>query len=355
MKKILLLNISCFVYLCAFSQTLKDTSHLLKNVSQLKDTLYFLNGTKVIGEIKSIKLGVITFDPDDANDITVQLRKLKSIAAVRTIFRIETTGQRVFYGQLRPHPLDQFARLIQGTDSSSLLIEDITVLYPFKKSFINRFSGSVGVGFSYTRSSDFGQINFNGRLTYVDRNEEITLSTSGNYSITDTTFRRDRENLSLMYNYYWSPTWFAGGFLSYQRNLELGLARRYLEGGGIGNKYLTTKHVFGTATGGLLLNQEKNTEGTSTGTLTEMFGQVQFNFFKFTKPEVHLNVMQSFYYSLSQAGRFRNDGETTLSWELIKDFDLKLSFYNNYDNQPPTAGSRRFDFSITFGLNYSFE
>src|SRR5436305_89054 len=120
MKKFVLLNISLFVCLFVYSQSLKDT-------------LYFLNGSKVIGEIKNIKLGVITFDPDDANDITVQLRKLKSIAAVRTVFRIETTGQHVFYGQLKPHPLDQFARLIQGADSSAILIEDITYLYPFRK------------------------------------------------------------------------------------------------------------------------------------------------------------------------------------------------------------------------------
>jgi hypothetical protein len=320
-----------------------------------KDTLYFMNGTKVIGEIKSIKLGVITFDPDDANDITVQLRKLKSIAAVRTVFRIETTGQRVFYGQLKPHPIDQFARLIQGTDSSSILIEDITLLYPFKKAFIGRFSGNVGIGFSYTRSSDFGQLNFNGKVAYTDRREQLTLSTSGIYSITDTTFSRDREDVTLKNNYYFSPTWFASAFLTYQRNLELGLDRRYLEGAGIGNKYLTTKHFYGWVMSGFVFNQEKNTEGEQTGTLKELFAQFQFNYFKFTKPEIHFLISQTFYYSLSQAGRFRNDGETNLSWEIIKDFDLTFTFYNNFDNQPPTAGSRKFDFGIVFGLNYTFD
>ena len=331
------------------------TAHLAAHSQSSKDTLYFLNGTKVIGEILNIKLGVISFDPDDANDITVQLRKLKSIAAVRTVFRIETTGQHVYYGKLTPHSLDQFAKLIQNTgDSSSILIEEISVLYPYRKAFIRRFSGTVGVGFSYTRSSDFGQLNFNGKLNYRDKNEEINLSTSGIYNITDTTFTRDREDVSLKNNYYFSPTWFATAFLSYQRNLELGLVRRYQEGLGLGNKYLTTKHVYGWARSGLVLNQEKNSEKVSSGTLTEIFGQIQFNYFKFTKPEINFLISESFYYSLSQAGRFRNDGETDLSWEIIKDFDLNLTFYNNYDSKPPTAGSRKFDFGIVFGLSYSF-
>ena len=52
-------------------------------------TIFFRNGTIVIGKIKNAKLGVVTFDPDDANDITVQLRRLKSMAATSTVFRIE--------------------------------------------------------------------------------------------------------------------------------------------------------------------------------------------------------------------------------------------------------------------------
>ena len=66
-------------------------------VSQkLKDTLFFRNGSMVLGEIKTIRLGVLNFDPDDANDITVQLIKLKTITAPGVIFRIETTDDLFF-------------------------------------------------------------------------------------------------------------------------------------------------------------------------------------------------------------------------------------------------------------------
>ena len=318
-----------------------------------KDTVYFSNGTLVIGEIKKIRLGVLTFDPDDANDITVQLRKLKSIRAVSTVFRIETTEHKVFFGQLVPHSIDHFVRLI-GSDTSILHIENITDLYPYRKTFVQRFSGSVGVGFSFTRSSDFGQLNFNGKLKYLSRKDEISFSTSGIYSITDTSFKRDREDLTLFYNHYFSPKWFTTSFFSYQRNLELGLERRYQEGFGIGNKFLTSRQLYSWGATGIVLNQEKNTENVSSGTLAEIFGQLQFNFFLFTKPEINFILRETFYYSLSQNGRFRNDGETNLNWEVIKDFDLSFTFYNNYDTKPPIATSRKFDFGIVFGVSYSF-
>ena len=69
---------------------------------KVKDTLFFTNGSIIIGEIKNIKLGVVTFDPDDANDITVQLRKLRTIAGRMKIFRIETVSTNLYFGFLLP-------------------------------------------------------------------------------------------------------------------------------------------------------------------------------------------------------------------------------------------------------------
>ncbi|RYG41381.1 MAG: hypothetical protein EOO01_25280, partial [Chitinophagaceae bacterium] len=70
----------------------------------LKDTLFFSNGSIIIGKLELVKLGVVTFDPDDANDITVQLRKLKTISAMRKIFRIETVAKQIYFGNMLSHP-----------------------------------------------------------------------------------------------------------------------------------------------------------------------------------------------------------------------------------------------------------
>jgi hypothetical protein len=322
--------------------------------SQLEDTLFFNNGSVVIGEIKKIRLGVLTFDPSDANDISVQLRNLKTITGVTNIFRIETVTEDVYYGKLIPHGSNNYVKMVQGHDTSILFLQDISIMYPFEKTFLNRFSGNVGLGYSYTRSSNFGRLNFDGGMNYAARKLEISLSASGIYTMTDSSFTRDNENFDVKSNYYFSTTWFATAFLAYQRNLELGLDRRYQEGVGVGNKFITSKHVYTWARGGLVFNQERNTENVTTGTLTELFGQVEFNFFRFVKPEINFNIAQTLYYSLSQKGRFRSDGQASLSWEIINDLDLNLTFYDNYDSKPPAADSKEFDFGVTFGVSYSF-
>lgn len=321
---------------------------------KVKDTLFFKNGSKVIGEIKKIKLGVITFDPDDANDITVQLQKLQTLAALMKVFRIETTGHIVYFGKMTPNNRPGYTTIRTTQDSIPYPIEQISILYAYRKSFQQRFSGKVAAGFDYTRTSGLGRINFDGSVNYVAKKAELTIAASGIYTLSDSTLSRDREDMSIKGNHYFSPTWFGTVFLKYQRNLELGLKRRYQEGLGGGNKFITSKHVYAWTRIGTVINQEISTEEVKSGTLVELFGQLEFNFFRFTKPEISLSLTDAVYYSLSQNGRVRNDAQLTISWEIVKDLDLSLSAYSNFDSQPATAESRQFDYGTVFSIGYSF-
>jgi uncharacterized protein DUF481 len=322
--------------------------------AQIKDTLYLRNGSKIVGEIKKIKLGVVTFDPDDANDITVQLPKLSAIAALMQLYRIETTEQQVYFGKILPGEKPGVVIIMMPTDTVRLPIERISVLYPFRDYFRQRFSGSASAGFDYTRSSGLGKINVGGTVNYLAKKDEISFSLAANYSITDTAFSRDREDVSLKNNYYFSPTWFGTLFLRTQRNLELGLLRRFQEGLGGGIKFITNSQMYAWTRCGIVLNQEENSEEVKSGALTELFGQVELNFFRFAKPKITLNVANSVYYSLSQSGRIRNDAQFDLIWEAVKDLNISLSAYSNFDSQPATEGSRKLDVGTVFSFVVTF-
>jgi len=330
------------------------SGNLLSQAPALKDTLFLKNERIIIGEIKTIKLGVLSFDPDDANDITVELRNLKTLSARGVVFRIETSDDHVLYGKVFPSAKPGYATIVGEKDTTDHLLEGISNLYAYKDAFLDRFSGSLGLGYSYTRSSDFGRINYDASAKYVTKKDEVSFFINGIYSSTDTGFSRDQENAELKYNYYVSSTWFLTAFLSYQRNLELGISKRYQEGLGIGNKFITTNHVYAWARTGVAINQQTSTDDVKSGNLTELFGQVQFNFFRFTAPKISLDFSQAVFYSLSEKDRIRNSGQTNLSWEIISDFNLNLEFYNNYDSKPPATAASTFDFGVVFGVNYKF-
>jgi len=320
----------------------------------VKDTLYFTNGTMVIGKLKKVKLGVVTFDPDYANDITVQLRKIKWIEARTKIFRIETIQDKLIFGVLAKDADPFIINVIQEGDTNRISVLDISNLYPFDQTVLERFSGNFGLGYSYTRSSNFGRLNFDGAIRYSSLKQEITLNFSGIYTVTDSGMTRDREDVSLKYNQYFTPRSFSTAFLVYQRNLELGLKRRYQEGLGLGNKFLTSRYIYAWARAGMVLNQELSTENEYSGVLSEAFTQVQFNFFRFEKPEFNVDLYESVFFGIAQNGRIRNDSELDINWEIVRDLRLNLGFYTNFDNQPPSSGNRSFDYGVVFGLNYKF-
>jgi hypothetical protein len=81
---------------------------------------------------------------------------------------------------------------------------------------------------------------------------------------------------------------------------------------------------------------------------------LRYDLFRFTKPKVNLQAYQSFYVSLSQKGRLRNDGQLTINWEIIDDLMLGLTYYNSFDNQPPTNLSQKFDYGLVFNISYKF-
>ena len=60
------------------------------------------------------------------------------------------------------------------------------------------------------------------------------------------------------------------------------------------------------------------------------------------------------YFSLSQKGRIRSDGDINLNWELISDFYLDFQFYYNFDNESPATGKPNTDYGIVAGITYKF-
>jgi hypothetical protein len=47
-------------------------------------------------------------------------------------------------------------------------------------------------------------------------------------------------------------------------------------------------------------------------------------------------------------------GKPASTWEVWRNFNLTLTANNNYDSKPPVEGSHNFDFSVVFGISYTF-
>jgi hypothetical protein len=342
------MRIHVVLSLILFSCLYKETA------AQEKDTLYIEGQAAIWGKLKNIQLGIVTFDANQLGDITVKLVKLNAIKATSYLFRIETIDKELYYCKLYPGRSKKQIRFVSGGMDREIPIENIISLSYFQKNFWQRLDGNISFGFDYTRSSGIGRLNADASATYITRRIEVALSGSTIITFAGDSSQREPENMGLSGTYYFGNAWLATPLFNYQRNLELGIQRRFQQALGIGNKIVLKPHLQTAIVAAFAINEETNTNDSRSKTLMEVPVMVLFNLFNYKKTTTKLSVKQAVYFGLNQGGRVRLDGEINLSWEIIQHLLLSLRFTNNFDSRPPNLTGKTLDFSTVFSIGYQF-
>jgi len=336
-----LLSLTIYCLLCFVSQ------------AQVRDSIFLFNGQELIGDLKSVKLGVVTIDDKDLKIQNIKLYKVKRLHAAQSIFRVETIYKSVYFSTIEPSDHAGYIVIHVNGEAREIAYREIAIILPLQKGFFKRLDGNLGLGFSYSKSSAIGQLSMNSLVSYVARKTEYQLSASSLYSIDSASFSRDNESVQLFVSYSLQKAWFLAGQANYQRNLELSIARRYQELIGAGNKLVLKPSWQLWLLSGLNLTQERSTEGNSTVQL-EVPVMMRLNFFKYQEVNVQVYFTQTAYFSLTQTGRVRDDATLSVAYELIHNFNISINFYTNFDNQPPVNTSNKIDFGTTFNVAYKF-
>lgn len=318
-----------------------------------KDTLFFSNGSNIVGELLGLRLGKIDFHGDDIGVIKVKHTKLDGLSAAQHMYRIETLDNDVFQSLLYRSSIPGNVRVLRDGNLLDLNIQDITSLYYFGKEFRSRIHAKIGGGYSYTKSSEIGRLNASSAFAYNSRNSRLDLSGNLIYTSDSSAFARDRENASLRYFHYFKGALYAGATFAYQRNLELGLLRRWQEAMGLGCKLLRSRRQEGALLAGFAVNQELNL-AREKSVNQEAVIHAAYSLFSFSKPNLSFSIEETGYYSFSQRNRYRLDGNLALSWKIVKNFRVEMDFYHNFDTKSPGTGMSRTDYGYVFGLTFEF-
>lgn len=345
---------TAFIYRRIFVACCLISFLTFESFGQGKDTIILHNDQILVGRIQGASLGVITIDDNELKLQNIKLYKIK-VLIVHEKFKIETIEKKYYFSKISHPPKDGWINIQSDSGREiSMRVTDIFLLISVDKSFIQRMNGSVTAGFSYTKSSSIGQMNLSANVLFATKRMEYSVNASSIASLDSGKFSRDNENLALFAGYDLNATWFIAGIGQYQRNLELSIARRYVEILGIGNKLFIRDNWQLTAITGLDFTQQKSTEGISSAPQLEIPAMLKFNFYQFRHPDIQISTTQTAYFSLSEPGRVRYDGTTNFSWQLIRYFYLTVSPYANFDSKPPAGSSSNFDFGIVIGLSYKF-
>jgi len=319
-----------------------------------KDSIIFYREQMILGELLSIDAGRISFDSDDAGVLSIKNYKIKTLSANIHLYRIRTSDQRLIFGKVHKSVQAGFIRVEQGSDTVEIPITSVIELERFDTKFGDRLSGKLSAGYNFTKSSDIGRLNIDFSISYQAQTYESTVTASSIMTQAEEDFSRDIESVTSSNVFNLSYRWMVVGLLSYQRNLELGILRRFQEAALLGYN-LTTYSNRQLSTGiGVAVNQELTEDNTSSRNLVEVPLVIAFRFYKFQEPNIQIRLDQKVYFGVTESGRIRNDANLAVDWEIISDFTLGISVYSNYDNMASESSTSNFDYGLVFNVGYKF-
>jgi hypothetical protein len=316
------------------------------------DVIVLQNGTRVIGEVRSMIRGRLEVKTDDMGTLQIEWGNVVQVTAPG-LFEVEDMRGRLRFGALGPTPEPGRLEVVHINGREPLALGEVARVQLVKAQFWDRISGSFDLGASYTSASELLQIDVDGTVRF--RRPKFETSAVANAVLTRQPDVEDTQRSSLTFTYRRllsnGQRLFAQGAL--EQNRELGYDMRSSVSAGWAS-YLarnTRNELMGGA--GLALNHEVPSDGEAT-TNVELVVGLNYANFAYDFPNTDVQLGTTAYLGLSQWGRFRLEATAKLSREILSDLYIGVKGYESYDSEPATEGAMRNDWGLTLTLGYRF-
>jgi len=324
------------------------------------DSLVMKNGDRMTCEVKGLDAGVlyVSFDYIDGTT-SVDWSKVARLESSQ-LFVVKTEDGSVYSGTLRtPETSGGRPVRIQVVDTTMKETEinrsQIITLIATSDKFWQRFNGDVNFGITYSKGNQSTQYSLGSQTAYVRErwNAQAAFDSNLTSSTGANTSTRNSLDISAVRLLRWN-NWFDSGVGSFLQSSEQGISLQSTVGGGVG-KYLTHSNrasisVLGGATW-QNTRYQKSVVPVETQNLAALliYGNVQF--FRFSKTT--LNVTAGLLPAVSEPGRVRFNTNASYYVKLFSNLKWNVSFYGNWDNEPP-AGFSGSDYGSTSGLSWTY-
>ena len=322
------------------------------------DVLDFANGDRLTGEIKRLERGRLFFDTDATPEIGVEWDEVAHLSSSQR-FEFEMTSGSIYLGTLSraEEPGQLRMQTVDGTVVFPML--QAVRMTPIEETLIDQFDIDVSMGYNFAKASDISQ--FNLAVDVGFRRERNGMTLSLDTVMTDETDQSTRrQNLNLSYDRYFDNRWVTKGLLSFERNDQLGIDLRSSIGGARGRYIRQSNRQRMVVYGGMLLNREEvdGTNALPTASLTEdsveAVGAIQAEWFRYNEPELDVTSGFIVYPSLSESGRFRTEFDLKFRWEIVSDLFWDITFYHDFDSEPPSAEADEADYGVITSVGWEF-
>jgi hypothetical protein len=322
------------------------------------DVIVLKNGDRVTGEILELEYGLLRLETDDMGTINIEWSAIASLDSQYT-FDVQRAGGRQYAGVIATSEDGGDLVIRDELGEEAVPLSSVVRVTELETGFWQRVSGSMSVGFNYTKSTGIRTGSINVSSQYQAEQLKATLDISAYETSSPDTEPSARENLTSTVQFQRERPSFLMLLNSLERNDELGIDARLTTGGGLARYFAQDQDSELMLFVGAVANQEWTNdeaeaidEDDSQQSLEGVLG-ASWRIFRFNDPEVSLASTAYLYPSLTEQGRHRGTLDVSLRREIISDLYFDISFYESYDSDPPSGGETT-DYGIVTSLGYKF-
>jgi hypothetical protein len=324
------------------------------------DVIVMKNGDHLTGEIKGLSQGVLYISMQYIlGTSSVQWSKVDHIES-KQLFLVKTEGGNVYTGTLSTASVEEGRPMtIEVVESSSKQTEverpKVVEMDQTSERFWQRFNGEINSGISYTKGNQSTQYNLSSDITYPRERWLASASYNSNLStstgVTATT--RNQLNLTAQRLLRWN-NWFYAGTAAFLQSSEQDINLQTSLGAGVGRLLSNTNHAKIYLLGGFGWQRTQYAPNLAVSNPQEVFTGLAgagVRLYRFNKTT--LEVTATVLPAITEPGRVYTNLNATYYIKLSGSLSWNVSFFGNWDNQPPPTFSGS-DYGTSSGLSITF-
>jgi len=322
-----------------------------------KDLVIMKNGDHLTGEVKKLENGVLYVDLDYVSGSVgldwLQVEKVNSTGTFQVAMK---NGQRqagtIAKLPEKDAPGKDFE--VNGpTGTLSTHAPDVVEIESKKKNFWRQLTGSIDVGYSFTSGNSQTQTDSDASVNYLSTKWQTTNNWTASFNgqpgapKTNLLEFQTFDGAFLNRN---SVIFGIGDLLhSSQQDLDL----RTTLGGGYGGYFKRTNTAVLNWFSGVVYAHENFTATANQPADQNIEALLGLAYQRFHFDRYSLQSQLLVYPGLSDAGRIRTTTKTIFSVKLANNFHTDLSFWDNFDSEPPSTAKRN-ELGVSTSLGWSF-
>ncbi len=322
--------------------------------AQKTDTVTLRNGNRITGEIKQLYRGKLSYSTDDMGTVEIEWNRIARLTSVH-FHEVELTNGLRYFGTLLPPP--EAGKIVVSLDQvgDTLELADVVRIFPIEAGFWQRVKGRIDFGFSYKTANNLLELSLSGTSNYRAEKWSSKIDFNIYFQSQDSVTTVTRRSIGFTGQRFFGHKWSGLGALSFEENSQLSLDLRTSFWGGSGLFVKQTNRAIAQVAGGLAVTNEKYTGEPQGQNNLELVLAGELAYFRFATPKTDISTSVEVFPNLTTLGRVRINLDFRFSYEILKDFTIGFTLYDNFDSQPPREGASKNDFGteLTVGWKYN--